>query len=338
MRHSQAEKMEVIRLVEESSLSIRRTLTEFGIARSTFYKWYNRYCEDGYDGLADRKPAPRKFWNRIPQTVKEQVVEIALEQPEQSSRELAWHITDTYGYYISESSVYRILKSHDLITSPAYILISASDHFQNPTKEVHQLWQTDFSYFKIVGWGWYYLSTVMDDYSRYILAWKLTVGMGASDVTETLDMARAKAGIDSVRVRHRPRLLSDNGSCYISKELKEYLDDRQMTHTRGKPYHPQTQGKIERYHRSIKNVINLQNYYLPGELELEIERFVEYYNNRRYHESLDNLTPATVYNGCRRQHLSLRDMIKRKTLKARKAYNLGKGGRKKQLQLLRSVS
>ena len=338
MRHSQAEKMEVIRRVEESALSTRRTLETFGIARSTFYNWYQRYCEYGYDGLADRKPAPRKFWNKIPQLVKEQVVEIALERPEQSSRELAWHITDTYRYYISESSVYRILKSHDLITSPAYILISASDHFQNPTKEVHELWQTDFSYFKIVGWGWYYLSTVMDDYSRYILAWKLTSGMGASDVTETLDMARSKAGIDKVRVRHRPRLLSDNGPCYISKELKEYLNDRQMTHTRGKRYHPQTQGKIERYHRSIKNVINLQNYYLPGELEQEIERFVEYYNNQRYHESLDNLTPATVYHGLSRQSLTLRDIAKRKTLKARKAFNLGKGEQINQLHLIRSVS
>lgn len=338
MRHTQAEKMEVIRLVEDSSLSIRRTLEEFGIARSTFYKWYYRYCEYGYDGLADRKPAPRKFWNRIPQTVKDQVVEIALERPEQSSRELAWHITDTYGYYISESSVYRILKAHDLVTSPAYILISAADHFQNPTKEVHELWQTDFSYFRIVGWGWYYLSTVMDDYSRYILAWKLFASMGASDVTETLDMARAKAGIDSVRVRHRPRLLSDNGPCYISKELKEYLGTKQMEHTRGKRYHPQTQGKIERYHRSIKNVINLQHYYLPGELEREIERFVEYYNNQRYHESLDNLTPADVYIGRRRECLSIRDMIKRKTLNSRKAFNLGKGERKNQLHLLRSVS
>ena len=176
----------------------------------------------------------------------------------------------------------------------------------------------------------------MDDYSRYILAWKLSTSMGASDVTRTLDMA--KAGIDTVKVRHRPRLLSDNDPCYISKELKEYLADRQMTHTRGKRYHPQTQGKIERYHRSIKNVINLQNYYLPGELEREIERFVEYYNNKRYHESLDNLTPADVYSGHRRERLSIRDMIKRRTLKARKAVNLGKGVQKNQLLITRNVS
>ena len=268
MRYSQVEKMEVIRLVEESQLSVRRTVKELGINRSTFYAWYRRHTEDGYDGLADKKPQPKKFWNRIPVPVKDQIVKIALELPEKSPRELAWHITDMHSYYISESSVYRILKSYDLITSPAYIVISAADHFKHPTKHVHEFWQTDFSYFRIIGWGWYYLSTVIDDYSRYILAWKFSASMTATDVMETLDMARAKAGIESVKVRHRPRLLSDNGPCYLSGDLKTYLEDRGMKHTRGARYHPQTQGKIERYHRSIKNVINLQHYYLPGELEL----------------------------------------------------------------------
>ena len=333
MRYSQAEKMEVIRLVEESSISVRRTLRELAINRSTFYAWYRRYAEDGYDGLADRKPRPKKFWNRIPLPIKKQVVDIALNKTDLSPRELAWHITDTYGYYLSESSVYRILKAYDLITSPAYIVVSAADHFTQPTKEVHELWQTDFSYFRIVGWGWYYLSTVMDDYSRYILAWKLSSSMAATDVMDTLDMARERAGIDQVQVRHRPRLLSDNGPCYLSRDLKAYLEEHDMAHTRGARYHPQTQGKIERYHRSIKNVINLQNYYLPGELDQEIERFVEYYNNHRYHESLDNLTPASVYFGRKRERLSVREMIKRKTMKLRRVYNLEKGGLRKHLLL-----
>ena len=337
MRYSQAEKMEVIGVVEESAMPVRHTLLMLGINRSTFYKWYRRYAENGYDGLEDSTPRPKKFWNRIPSPVKDQVVKIALELPDKSPRELAWHITDSYGYYISESSVYRILKSYDLITSPAYIVISASDHFKHPTKQVHELWQTDFSYFRIVGWGWYYLSTVMDDYSRYILAWKLTTNMAAADVMETLDMARAKAGIDSVQVRHRPRLLSDNGPCYLSQDLKSYLEERDMSHTRGARYHPQTQGKIERYHRSLKNVVNLQHYYLPGELEQELERFVDHYNYHRYHESFDNLTPADVYFGRRRERLNVRDIIKRETMKLRRAYNLGKGGIKKHLLLGKST-
>jgi len=337
MRYTQAEKMEVVRLVEESALSIRRTLQELDIHRSTFYTWYRRYVEDGYEGLGDHKPQPKQFWNRIPPPVKDQVVDIALDKTDLSPRELAWHITDTYGYYISESSVYRILKAYDLITSPAYIVVSAADRFKQPPRVVHELWQTDFSYFKIVGWGWYYLSTVMDDYSRYILAWKLSASMAATDVMETLDRARECAGIDRVRVRHRPRLLSDNGPCYLSRDLKAYLEERGMTHTRGARYHPQTQGKIERYHRSMKNVINLQHYYLPGELQQEIERFVEYYNNHRYHESLDNLTPADVYFGRKRERLSVREMIKRETMKLRRAYNLGKGGLKKQLLLTKTT-
>lgn len=331
MRYSQAEKMETIRLVEDSALSVNRTLEELDISRSTFYNWYRRYQEDGYDGLADKRPNPNRIWNKIPETVKEEVVDISLEYPDKSPRELAWFITDTHEYFISESSVYRILKLYDLITSPAYIVISARDTFKNPTKKVNELWQTDFSYFKIIHWGWYYLSTVMDDYSRYILSWKLFTSMSAGDVKETLDIAVEKTGVTQVHVRHRPRLLSDNGPCYLSHELKEYLNDRGIKHTRGAPFHPQTQGKIERYHRSIKNIINLQNYYSPEELEKEMEAFVEHYNNHRYHESLNNLTPADVYNGRDKKIISMREKIKQQTLKLRRMQNLKKEVNKKHL-------
>ncbi len=321
MRYSQSEKMEIIRLVEKSVLSVKRTLDELVISRSTFYRWYKQYLEHGYDGLADQKPTPRKFWNRIPEDVKEHTVEVALEYPEKSPRELAWFITDNEGYFISESSVYRILKSYDLITSPAYILLSAKDKFDKQTKRVNELWQTDFSYFKIKGWGWYYLSTVMDDYSRYIIAWKLCSTMSATDVKETLDKAVEVTGVDRVKVRHKPRLLSDNGPCYLSSELKQYLDHRDIKHIRGAPFHPQTQGKIERYHRSIKNVVNLENYYFPWELEKAIEEFVEYYNNHRYHESLENLKPVDIFFSRDKQILSERQVIKERTMKQRKYQN-----------------
>jgi len=233
MRYTQAEKMEIIRTVEDSEFSVRKTLEELDINRGTFYEWYRRYKEHGYDGLANRKSSPKKFWNRIPDQVKQQVVEIALEHPEKSPRELAWHITDTQEYFISESSVYRTLKAYDLITSPAYVLIRASDKFNNPTTRVNEPWQTDFTYFKIVGWGWYYLSTIMDDYSRYIVSWKLFSSMTADDVKQTLDLAVEKTGVNNIHVRHRPRLLPDNGACYISGELKKYLEEHSIGHVRG---------------------------------------------------------------------------------------------------------
>jgi transposase InsO family protein len=322
IRRSQEEKREIIHLVEHSELSIRRTLDELNMPRSTFYRWYRQYQEEGEDGLIDQRPNPRQFWNHIPQAVREQVVKLALEHPDQSSRQVAWLFTDEQGYFISESSVYRILKGFDLVESPAFRVITAKDKFQNPTRRVNELWQTDFTYFKIMRWGWYYLSTVLDDYSRCILAWKLTPTMNTTDVQKTLEIALRKTGVDRVNVFLRPRLLSDNGPCYLSKDLKDYLNHKHIEHTHSAPYHPMTQGKIERYHRSMKNVVNLQNYFSPEELEREIVQFVDYYNNRRYHESLDNLTPMDVYTGRAKEVLAKRAEIKKRTLQARRLQNL----------------
>lgn len=322
IRRDEAEKMEIIHLVEHSNLSVKRTLEELDVPRSTFYRWYKRYQEEGEAGLIDKRPNPHQIWNRIPPQVKQQVVDLALQHPDRSSRQIAWTFTDKKSYFISESSVYRILKGYDLVESPAFTVISAADHFKHPTKRVNELWQTDFTYFKILGWGWYYLSTVLDDFSRYILAWKLTPTMNADDVQDTLRIALAKTGLDHVLVEHRPRLLSDNGSCYLSKDLKLFLDRKHIEHTRGAPYHPMTQGKIERYHRSMKNIVNLQNYFLPGKLESQIASFVGYYNNHRYHESLDNLTPADVYFGRTKEVLTKREEIKRRTMQQRRLQNL----------------
>lgn len=313
--------MEVIRIVEGSRLGVKPTLRELGINRSTFYTWYRRYQEEGYEGLARKVCADRRFWNAIPPWERERVVEIALEQPEKSPRELAWHITDKRGYFISESSVYRILKAHNLITSPAYTVIQARDKFPEPTRRVNELWQTDFTWLKVIHWGWYYLSTVMDDYSRFILAWELCRGMATVDVKAVLDRALEASGVKHVHVYHRPKLLTDNGSCFVSQELREYLDRHRMVHVRSKPYHPMTQGKIERYHRSMKNIITLDNYYTPEQLEREIEAFVNHYNYHRYHEALNNVTPADVYTGKDREILVRRERIKRRTMKLRRKVN-----------------
>jgi transposase InsO family protein len=317
-RYSQAEKLEIIRLVETSDLPVKQTLAELAVPRSTFYDWYRRYVEQGYDGLADRQPQRQQFWNRIPDSVREQVVDVALEKTELSPRQLAWHLTDTQGYFISESSVYRILKGYDLVTSPVFQIVSAKDKFDHPTKRVNEMWQTDFTQFKVVDWGYYYLCTVLDDYSRYILSWRLAATMGSTDVEETLNLAVAKTGVQHIRVKHRPRLLSDNGPAFVSEALRKYLKHYQMDHVRGAPYHPQTQGKIERYHRSMKSIVKLDIYYSPSDLEQAIASFVLYYNNQRYHESLDNVTPADMYFGRYTQVVTQRERIKQQTLQQRR--------------------
>ena len=318
MRYPASEKLEIIRLVEGSHLPTKRTLDKLGIPRATFYRWYDRYLSGGPEALEDRSPKPSRVWNRIPEPVREKVKDLALKESDLSPRELAVQFTDTEKYFVSEASVYRILKSYDLITSPAYVVVAADDEFRDKTTRPNQLWQTDFTYLKVTGWGWFYLSTILDDFSRYIIAWKLCTTMKTGDVTDTLDLALQASGCDQATVLHKPRLLSDNGSSYISGELADWLEDRQMDHVRGAPYHPQTQGKIERWHQTLKNRILLENYYLPGDLRQKIDAFVEHYNNRRYHESLQNLTPADVYFGRGQTILRQRERIKQKTIETRR--------------------
>jgi putative transposase len=219
MRYSASEKFEIIELVEQSSLSIRRTLAPIGIPRSTFYDWYSRYQEGGIEALEDGKPRPRRIWNKIPDKIRMAIVNLALEESDLSPRELAVNFTDTNGSFVSEASVYRLLKDHGLITSPAFILMKAADSFTKPTTAPNQLWQTDFTYLKVIGWGWFYLSTVLDDFSRYILAWKLCTTMAATDVSDTLQAALQASGLDKAKVLHRPRLLSDNGPSYVRASL-----------------------------------------------------------------------------------------------------------------------
>ena len=316
MRFTASEKQEIIHMVVRSELGVNRTLMKIGINKSTFYAWYKAYSDHGIDGLEPSKRVGRRQWNSIPQEEKNLVVELALDYPHLSSRELAWKLTDEQQIFISESSVYRILKSRGLITTPSHIFMSAGDEFTNKTGFVHQMWQTDFTYFKILGWGWYYLSTVLDDYSRFIVHWELCEGMKVQDVKRTVDRAIAKA---KIKTKLRPRLLSDNGSCYIAGELKEYLKKTyEMDQVHGRPLHPQTQGKIERYHRTMKNVVKLDNYYRPEELEAALDKFVLIYNNERYHESLQNLTPADVYYGRGELILMERERIKLQCLNQRK--------------------
>ena len=178
--------------------------------------------------------------------------------------------------------------------------------------KVHPTYKTKY---RVVNWPAYNQALVR---RGDVTVWLTSEAI--ADVTETLDLARAQAGVDRVRVVHRPRLLRDNGPCYISQELADYLDTHGLAHTRGAPFHPMTQG-IERDHRSMKNVVKLEKYCSPWELQRALARFVEGDNHRRSHESLQNVTPADVYHGRRPQILARREQIKQRTLRARRREN-----------------
>jgi len=146
MRYPASEKLEIIRIVEQSHLPAKHTLDQLGIARRTFYRWYDRYLVGGPEALEDRPSAPSRVWNRIGDDIQDQIVEMALDYSELSPRELAVRFTDEKRYFVSEATVYRLLKAHDLITSPAYVVIKAADQFHTKTTRPNMLWLSDFTY------------------------------------------------------------------------------------------------------------------------------------------------------------------------------------------------
>ena len=320
MRYPASEKLEIIRLVERSHLPVRRTLDKLGIpsprrftagtiATGPSAKPVSKTATADLAGCGtvSRTTSATRSWT-WPST-----------EPELSPRELAVTFTDTKGYFVSEASVYRLLKAHDLITSPAFVVIKAADEFHDKTTAPNQLWQTDFTYFKVIGWGWFYLSTILDDYSRYIIAWKLCTTMRADDVTETLNLALKASGCDRAKVVHKPRLLSDNGSSYISGDLAEWLEDQKIDHVRGRTLSPPDPRQDRALASNAGRTASCwRNYFLPGDLERQIGAFVDHYNNHRYHESIGNVTPADAYFGRDIAIIERRQKIKNLTIQIRR--------------------
>jgi putative transposase len=312
------EKAEILTLVNESGLPSCRALAQLGLARSTYYRWLKRLSEGR---LEDRKCGSHVPWNKIGPDEESQILAEARTSPELSCRQLAWKITDGGNTYISESTVYRILKREGLIKPAELIGFKADKEYRRKTKQPNELWASDCCHLKVVDWGWYYLVTVMDDYSRFILGWDIKVDMTGSSLEDVVQQAVDFTGMTDVPLEDRTVLLSDNGSGYISQQFNQYLRLVGIRHITASPFHPQTNGKIERYHRTIKGEINKLPHEMPSELKEAIRAFIEYYNYRRYHEGLCNLIPYDVYTGTHFQIIRRRKEVKSKTLETRKDYN-----------------
>ena len=311
---SAQEKSEVLARAEETKWGERKLLAQLQVPRSTYYRWRARERQGKQECLA------RVPWNRLSLPEEAAVLAAARESPEWSSRQLATWITDHLGLSVGESTVYRILRREGLVKPPVMQLL-AGKGYHRKTSGPHQMWATDASYFRVSGWGYYYMVTVMDDYSRSILAWKLQVGMTADSFIQVVQVAVDITGMTEVPLEDRTRLLSDNGSGYVSRAFRDYLSLVGIRHIRAAPYHPQTNGKLERYHQSIKQEVNQVPYEAPSDLEEAISGFVDYYNNRRYHKALGNVTPDDVLHGRLEEILITRKEVKAQTLARRKRYN-----------------
>jgi transposase InsO family protein len=315
---SAAEKRELLALVADSGLPRRKALEHLGFPRSTYYRWLRR---QGEGSLQDRKGGSPVPWNRLKPGEVAKILAKARASPELSCRQLALQMVDDERWYVSESTVFRILKREGLIKPVEVIGFKAGKEYHRKTKRPNDLWATDCSHIKVFDWGWYYLVTVMDDYSRFILAWELKSDMAAGSLIDVVQNAVDATGMTDIPVEDRTVLLSDNGSGYLSRQFGEYLRLAGIRHIIASPYHPQTNGKIERYHRSLKGAINQLPYDMPSELEKAIAAFIEYYNYRRYHEGLGDVTPYDVYTGRNLEILSERKEAKSRTLQERRDNN-----------------
>jgi transposase InsO family protein len=303
----------ILAQVENQSRGKRQALMALGIAKSSYYRWRQGQPDSG------NRQRP---WNQITPAEGDKILVVARESPELSSRQLSAWITDNEGFAVSESTVYRILRREGLVKRQEMKLAAANEYHTKTTRP-HQMWATDASYFRVIGWGYYYLVTVMDDYSRFILAWKLQKDMSANSLIEVVQEAVDSTGMTDVPVEDRTKLLSDNGAGYVSKAFRDYLRLMGIGHILAAPFHPQTNGKVERYQQSLKREVNQLPYELPIQLERAIADFVDYYNYRRYHKSLGNVTPADVLHGRREEILERRKEVQRQTINRRRDYNQG---------------
>lgn len=311
------ERLELIGMLE-GKRGKRAILKGLGIPESTYYSW-----RQGYIGMetGKRKPAARRIWNRLTAEEEAVVTTTAKAHPELSPRLLAVKITDESDFYVSESKVYGLLKEKGLIAPRPLAELPAAKEWRHKTSRPNELWQIDGTNFFVVNWGYYKLLPVLDDYSRKIVGWELAPDETGASASQALETAIENAGIKALPKESRPTLLSDNGAGFISEVLAKYLGQHGIRHIFGKPYHPQTQGKVERFNRRIKEGVCLLVYCSPGELKAAIKDGIERYNATP-HEGLKNVSPNDVYAGKKEEVLRLRAEKKARTLARRKAINL----------------
>jgi putative transposase len=321
-RLSLEDKVKLLKEVHSLRGKRKSRLVELGIPTSTYYNWQRNYRQGGADNLGRSNRQPNNIWNRLTKEECERILDKALMHPELSCRLLSIKITDEEEFSVSGSTVYRLLKRNNLISPRPISDMPAASEWRHKTSRSDEIWQCDATHYFVAGWGYYKQIAVQDDYSRYPLAWDVKPDETAFSISEVMEQAIENAqGLNHLQDDRRPTLLSDNGPGFTSHILAGYLKMHDIRHIFGKPYHPQTQGKIERFHRSIKERVCLLVYCSPDELKKAIDEAITRYAQTP-HTALGNVSPKDVYLGKREEILAKRALKKRLTLVRRKAYNM----------------
>jgi transposase InsO family protein len=269
---------------ERSEVSTKQLLRWLGVPEGTFYKWKQRYGKaNEHNGRI-----PRDHW--LEDWEKQAILDFYWEHPLDGYRRLTYMMLDANVVAVSASSVYRVLKTAGALKRHASKPSSKGQGFQQPDGP-HRHWHVDVSYLNISG-TFYFMTSILDGYSRYLIHWEIREKMEEIDVETILQRAREKFPGE------RPRIISDNGPQFVSKDFKQFVKLCGMKHVRTSPYYPQSNGKIERYHRTIKS-----DCIRPGTpLNLEdarriVTRFVQEYNEVRLHSAIGYVTPLDKMSG-----------------------------------------
>ena len=267
-----------------TDLAQRQLLTWLGIPASKYYDWRRRYGQpNGHNAQT-----PRTFWLLAEE--RQAILDYQSEHPEEGYRRLCYMMLDANVAAASPSSVYRVLKSAGRLNSQRQTRSAKGQGFVQPSQP-HAHWHIDVSYLNICG-TFYYLCTVLDGYSRYIVHWEIRETMTEADV-ETI-LLRAHEGFPGAT----PRIISDNGPQFVARDFKAFVRLCGMTHVRTSPYYPQSNGKVESWHKTVKREcirpltpLNL------NDARRIVKRFVQMYNTQRLHSGIDYVTPQTRLEG-----------------------------------------
>lgn len=300
----------------------RKRLKDVSVPASTYYVWKARYEAEGTRGLEHRGRG-RRAWNALTDREEAMVLRAAHDRPELSPRLLAIHLVDEKEASISKSTVFRILKKYNLIVPRPQDQRPAAKQWSHKTTRPDEIYQCDATMFVIPGWGRYKAIPVIDDYSRKLLALPLKLDETSFSIADAVEEALENARREGHNPTTRPKLLSDNGPGFIGEVLADYLKAQGIGHIFGAPYHPQTQGKVERLNRKIKEAMCLEISCSPDELQRKLREFMRAYNATP-HSSIFNVSPNQMYAGRLKKILKRRAAIKRKTLDRRRLENLGR--------------
>lgn len=300
------QRQQAIREIEDSGLPRRRACRAMGVPHSTYYRWKKPRCP--------RQRGPS--WNALSPEERQHVLKKSQQWPELSSREIAFKITDSGLFSVSESTVYRILKAAGKIPRRPEDPRPAAKEYTEKPQQVHDQWQADFTDFFIPAWGRYHDGGVLDDRSRFLLHHDLRAYEKAKDAIEVFEGAVSFAKQTHGYVARR--VVTDNGKCFEAGDTRDYLSTEDIRSIFARSHHPQTLGKLERLHRTMKECVNLHVYDNPWQVARAIDGFYCYYNHERYHEALGNVTPADVYFGRAEAILRHRTQIKAQTMQRRR--------------------